>query len=92
MISNDFQTNSVDLHREQAQKTRPRLVMSPAVSMDDIDNPKTRELLCDDMYTSDMTRGLREAVFPCFSVRAPLPGLPAPSNPVTDDIVSLLLT
>lgn len=64
-------------------KTRPRLVMTPAVSMDDIENPKAREILCNDMYTSDMTRGMREAVSEYFTVKAPLPGLPAPANPVS---------
>lgn len=57
--------------------------MTPAVSMDDIEDPKTRNLLIEDMYTSDMTRGLREAIRPYFKVQAPLPGQPANANPVS---------
>lgn len=68
--------------RAEIQKTRPRLVMTPAVSKDDIEDPKAREILCEDMYTTDMAKALKEAVSPYFSVRAPFPGLPAPSKPV----------
>ncbi|CAH2105021.1 unnamed protein product [Euphydryas editha] len=72
----------IDLDREHAQKTRPRLVMTPAVSMDDIADERARQILCVDMYTSDMSRGMREAVKPYNNVCAPLPGRPAPSNPI----------
>ncbi|XP_045459253.1 uncharacterized protein LOC123669706 [Melitaea cinxia] len=71
-----------DIDREHAQKTRPRLVMTPAVSMDDIADERARQILCTDMYTSDMSRGMREAVKPYKNVCAPLPGRPAPSNPM----------
>ncbi|XP_004929174.1 uncharacterized protein LOC101737450 isoform X1 [Bombyx mori] len=71
-----------DTEREIAQRTRPRIVMTPAVSMDDIENPRARDILCNDMYTSDTSKGLREAVTSYFSVKAPLPGLPAAANPV----------
>ncbi|XP_045511739.1 uncharacterized protein LOC123706477 [Colias croceus] len=72
----------IDIDREEVQKTRPRLVMTPAVSMDDIEDPRAREILCNDMYTSDMTRATREAVTPSVNVAAPLPGLPAQTNPI----------
>ncbi|XP_047545213.1 uncharacterized protein LOC125077336 [Vanessa atalanta] len=72
----------IDLEREHAQKTRPRLVMTPAVSMDDIEDERARKILCTDMYTSDMSRGMREASVPYKNVKAPLPGRPAPSNSV----------
>ncbi|CAH0726301.1 unnamed protein product, partial [Brenthis ino] len=73
----------VDVDHEQAQKTRPRLVMTPAVSMDDIEDERARNILCTDMYTSVMTRAMREAITPCNSLKAPLPGTPAPANPIT---------
>ncbi|XP_063839290.1 uncharacterized protein LOC135088369 [Ostrinia nubilalis] len=72
-----------DIEREQAQKSRPRLVMTPAVSMDDIDDPLARELLCEDMYISDMAKGMKEAVAPYTNVQAPFAKHPAPSNPIT---------
>ncbi|CAG9784665.1 unnamed protein product [Diatraea saccharalis] len=66
-----------------AIKTRPRLVMTPAVSMDDIEDPRTREILCRDMYTSDATHSQREAVAEFVNVQAPFPNHPAPANPVS---------
>ncbi|CAK1549616.1 unnamed protein product [Leptosia nina] len=72
----------IDADREKAQMSRPRLVMTPAVSMDDIKDPRAREILCTDMYMSDMTKGMKEAVAPYTNVRAPFPGLPAPANPI----------
>ncbi|CAF4897261.1 unnamed protein product [Pieris macdunnoughi] len=72
----------IDTDREMAQKIRPRLVMTPAVSMDDIADSRARDILCTDMYTSDMSRATKEAVAPYTNVRAPFPGLPAPANPI----------
>nr|XP_034833508.1 uncharacterized protein LOC117990129 [Maniola hyperantus] len=70
-----------DLEREMAQKTRPRLVMAPAVSIDDIADPTARSILCTDMYTSETRRGMREAVAALPpQVKAPLPELPTPAN------------
>ncbi|XP_013200381.1 uncharacterized protein LOC106142967 [Amyelois transitella] len=71
-----------DTDREVVQKSRPRLVMTPSVSMDDIEDPEARQILCDDMYTSTATAGMREAVKPYYKVEAPFPGLPAKANPV----------
>ncbi|XP_075991917.1 uncharacterized protein LOC142987204 [Anticarsia gemmatalis] len=68
--------------KEHAIKTRPRLVMTPSVSMDDIEDPKARTVLINDMYTSDMARAMREAVRPYFKVVAPLPDHPANANPI----------
>lgn len=59
--------------------------MTPAVSMDDIEDPKAREILVKDMYTSDMTRGMREGIRPYFKVVAPLPERHTESNPVSFD-------
>ncbi|KAL0894446.1 hypothetical protein ABMA27_013046 [Loxostege sticticalis] len=81
-----IQEASKDEEREQAQKTRPRLVMTPAVSMDDIDDPQARLILCQDMYISDMAKGLKEAVGaikPYKNVQAPFAKHPAPANPIT---------
>ncbi|KAG6464499.1 uncharacterized protein LOC115453130 [Manduca sexta] len=71
-----------DLLREEAQKTRPRLVMTPAVSMDDIDDPNARRILCVDMYTTDTSKAMRDALTPHVNIEAPLPGLPARANPI----------
>ncbi|XP_059061837.1 uncharacterized protein LOC131854713 isoform X2 [Achroia grisella] len=51
-----------DLGREHAQKTRPRLVMTPAVSMDDVDDARAREILCTDMYTTATSKAWRDTV------------------------------
>ncbi|KAJ8729684.1 hypothetical protein PYW08_001265 [Mythimna loreyi] len=67
---------------EEAIRTRPRLVMTPAVSMDDVTDKRARQILIDAMYTSTMTSGTREAISDYFTVRAPLPGRPAPANPI----------
>ncbi|XP_063617926.1 uncharacterized protein LOC134790872 [Cydia splendana] len=74
-----------DLEREEAQRTRPRLVMTPAVSMDDIDNKQVRDLLVNDIYKSTVRIATEEgvALAKYKTVRAPLPGLPAPANPIT---------
>ncbi|KAG5896056.1 hypothetical protein JTB14_011051 [Gonioctena quinquepunctata] len=47
--------------REEAIKTRPRVYMTPAVSMDDIPDPEMRKLLCEHMYTSEWRRAEKEA-------------------------------
>ncbi|KAJ8726095.1 hypothetical protein PYW07_000793 [Mythimna separata] len=71
-----------DEEREEAIRTRPRLVMTPAVSMDDVTDKRARQILIDAMYTSTVTSATREAISDYFTVRAPLPGLPAPANPI----------
>ncbi|XP_061708150.1 uncharacterized protein LOC133518462 [Cydia pomonella] len=74
-----------DLGREEAQRTRPRLVMTPAVSMDDIDNKQVRDILVKDIYKSTVRIATEEgvALTKYKTVRAPFPGLPAPANPIT---------
>ncbi|XP_063359112.1 uncharacterized protein LOC134648520 [Cydia amplana] len=73
-----------DLGREEAQRTRPRLVMTPAVSMDDIANKQVRDLLIKDIYKSTVRVATEEGVSLTNykTVRAPFPGLPAPANPI----------
>ncbi|XP_053612419.1 uncharacterized protein LOC128676341 [Plodia interpunctella] len=72
----------IDKDRARVQQTRPRLVMTPAVSMDDIADAAAREILCEDMYTSTAAAGMKEAVRPYFRVAAPFPGHSAKANPV----------
>ncbi|KOB76947.1 Uncharacterized protein OBRU01_04875 [Operophtera brumata] len=72
----------IDAGRDEAQKTRPRLILTPAVSMDDVMDERARNILCEDMYTSSTMRAMREAVSPYFSVKAPLPGRFTNANPV----------
>ncbi|XP_072936565.1 uncharacterized protein [Epargyreus clarus] len=71
-----------DIDRASVQQTRPRLVMTPAVSMDDVEDPRARALLCRDMYTSETTRATREAVTLRAGLAAPLPRHAAPANPI----------
>ncbi|VVC93186.1 unnamed protein product [Leptidea sinapis] len=73
----------IDEEREEVQKSRPRLVMTPAVSMDDIDDPQARNILCGDMYKSQMRREYVPLNVASQDIKAPLPGLPAPANPIT---------
>lgn len=80
-----IQKKTEDAGKENAIKTRPRLVMTPAVSMDDIENPRAREILCNEMYTSTITRATREAAASCDKIKAPFLGHPSPSNPVAMD-------
>jgi hypothetical protein len=47
--------------REEVIKTRPRIYMSPAVSIDDVDDPEMRKLLCANMYTSELTKAIQES-------------------------------
>lgn len=45
-------------------KTRPRLYMAPAVSIDDVPDPKMRELLVAHMYTTEWHKAEEEAALP----------------------------
>lgn len=42
-------------------KTRPRLYICPAVSLDDVPSAEMRQLLCEYMYTSDWKKAAEEA-------------------------------
>ncbi|XP_028165670.1 uncharacterized protein LOC114356614 [Ostrinia furnacalis] len=78
-----FQHEPEDEIREEVQRTRPRLVMTPAVSLDDIE-PVTRKMLVEDIYVTSVMQMMRESgVSEGSSLRAPLPKLPAPANPIT---------
>ncbi|CAG9567515.1 unnamed protein product [Danaus chrysippus] len=74
----------VDHDREDAQKTRPRLVMTPAVSLDDIEDSSARDIIISDMYMTDNMKNMKIAVItaPREGAKAPLTGRPAPANPV----------
>ncbi|RVE50322.1 hypothetical protein evm_004988 [Chilo suppressalis] len=77
-----------DPGHEEAIKSRPRLVMTPAVSMDDIQDLRAREILTRDMYTSDATRHYYQPkVEKSVNVRAPLPDHPALA-PVSESDIS----
>ncbi|XP_073941374.1 uncharacterized protein isoform X2 [Choristoneura fumiferana] len=39
-----------DEEREESQRTRPRLVMTPAVSLDDVTDATARDIVCRDIY------------------------------------------
>ncbi|KAJ8951821.1 hypothetical protein NQ318_019795 [Aromia moschata] len=50
-----------DPSKEKAIRTRPRLYMTPAVSIDDVPDPEMRRLLIDCMYTTEWRAAEREA-------------------------------
>ncbi|KAB0797504.1 hypothetical protein PPYR_08497 [Photinus pyralis] len=50
-----------DAEKSDVMKSRPRLYMTPAVSMDDVPDPEMRKLICDYMYTTDFRRAEKEA-------------------------------
>ncbi|EFA03016.1 uncharacterized protein LOC103314913 [Tribolium castaneum] len=47
--------------KENVIKTRPRVYMSPAVSIDDVSDPEMRNLLLAHMYTSEWTKAIQES-------------------------------
>ncbi|XP_041973296.1 uncharacterized protein LOC121728992 [Aricia agestis] len=73
-----------DLERERVQKTRPRLIMTPAVSIDDIESQEARQLLISDVYLSESERARRDVTGPTLGAKTvPFLQLPAPANPIT---------
>ncbi|KAJ8930963.1 hypothetical protein NQ314_016177 [Rhamnusium bicolor] len=50
-----------DPDKEESIKTRPRIYMTPAVSLDDVPDPEMRKLLIQRMYTTDWRNAEREA-------------------------------
>ncbi|KAJ8916162.1 hypothetical protein NQ315_016301 [Exocentrus adspersus] len=48
--------------KEEAMQTRPRVYMTPAASLDDVDDLEMRELLCNYMYTTEWKAAEKEAV------------------------------
>ncbi|CAK1603531.1 unnamed protein product [Parnassius mnemosyne] len=70
-----------DLEIDKIRMTRPRLVMTPAVSIDDVEDLEKRKLLLQDMYTTNVTKefGMKCAL---STVRSPLRGKYAPANPI----------
>ncbi|KAK5646734.1 hypothetical protein RI129_005198 [Pyrocoelia pectoralis] len=51
-----------DTKKDEVIKTRPRLYMTPAVSIDDVADPEMRKLLCNYMYTTEFRKAEKEAV------------------------------
>ncbi|KAI5635435.1 hypothetical protein NE865_11808 [Phthorimaea operculella] len=72
----------IDEQREAVQKTRPRLVMTPAFSLDDVTNPEDRDILIKSMYSTEMKQKMEEAADKCVSIKAPMPDFPAPASAV----------
>ncbi|XP_046961688.1 uncharacterized protein LOC124531234 [Vanessa cardui] len=69
---------------ENAVKTRPRLVMTPAISMDDISSEK-RKILIENVYASSAQISMREGLPASsgISISAPLSSTPAVASPIT---------
>ncbi|XP_021205690.1 uncharacterized protein LOC101737591 isoform X4 [Bombyx mori] len=69
-----------DIEHKNILKSRPRLVMTPAVCMDDIQLEK-REKFIEDFYST--TKNVTMSVPPSNNIKASFPGTPAPANPIT---------
>ncbi|KAJ2939229.1 hypothetical protein O0L34_g8541 [Tuta absoluta] len=73
----------IDEQREAVQKTRPRLNMVPAISLDDVTNSEHRDILIKNMYTAEMKERMEDAAGTYYvSIKAPMPDLPAPARPL----------
>ncbi|GJQ85616.1 hypothetical protein Trydic_g20166 [Trypoxylus dichotomus] len=49
-----------DVGKEEAIKTRPRLYMSPAISIDDVPEKEMREMICKNVYQTEWSRAAEE--------------------------------
>lgn len=49
-----------DLGKEEAMRTRPRLYMSPAISLDDIKEKELRDMICKGVYQTEWRRAEEE--------------------------------
>ncbi|GLV41464.1 hypothetical protein CBL_06694 [Carabus blaptoides fortunei] len=56
-------TKSVDPRKADAIKTRPRVIMAPAISMDDITDAEVRDQLCKYIYTTESVSASAEVKF-----------------------------
>ncbi|CAG5048353.1 unnamed protein product [Parnassius apollo] len=74
--------NRFNKEEEQVRRTRPRVVITPAVSIDDIADQHVRQTLLDDVYISTTRRAYKESKTSCQNVKASLPSRYAPSNPL----------
>lgn len=63
-------------------KTRPRLYMSPAVSVDDVEDPEMRKLMLGHMYTTDWRKAELEAAGPVTKRTIPNSALEILNKPV----------
>ncbi|KAL4719846.1 hypothetical protein ACJJTC_019266 [Scirpophaga incertulas] len=70
--------------KKEVQNTRPRIVMTPALYLDDIEDSSVRELLVNDVYTTSLAKVAQDSGSATRSaVRAPLSRHYSPANPVT---------
>ncbi|XP_030037634.1 uncharacterized protein LOC115453129 isoform X1 [Manduca sexta] len=73
-----------DLEKDQVRKTRPRLVMTPAISLDDIDDDGVRNMLLNEVYDTTAKRSMRQGVeLHSGGLDAPRPKIPAPPDPIS---------
>ncbi|KAG7311795.1 hypothetical protein JYU34_002875 [Plutella xylostella] len=70
-----------DTGRELAIRTRPRLYITPAFSLDEVP-PHARDVVIRDVYTSQYTFSNEQVKLPTPGVTAPLPDLAAPAKAV----------
>ncbi|KAF5298498.1 hypothetical protein FQR65_LT01277 [Abscondita terminalis] len=61
LIVSSFKDKPIDVEKEEVMKSRPRLYMTPAVSMDDVPDPETRRLLCNHMYSTEFRKAAQGA-------------------------------
>ncbi|XP_047507372.1 uncharacterized protein LOC125051210 [Pieris napi] len=74
--------NPVEEGKNHVQATRPRLVMPPALSLDDIKDSSIRELLIKDIYQSSVNVMQTDVSTATGGCRAPLDGKYSPANPM----------
>ncbi|XP_068621693.1 uncharacterized protein [Battus philenor] len=69
-----------DLELDEVRRTRPRLIMTPAVSMDDVEDSQ-RFILLKNNYTSQMKYEFKDSG-DLSKLKAPLRGKYAPASPI----------
>ncbi|CAH1645159.1 unnamed protein product [Spodoptera littoralis] len=83
----------VDEERATVQKTRPKVLMTPAYHLDSIPEPD-REVVINSMYKSETAYSLEDALKRTKadnkSVKSPLPGVYSKCNPVKNELEPLL--
>lgn len=82
-----MQEEPVSSGKQEAIKSRPRIYMAPAVSLDDVPDPKMRELLINEMYTTDWRRAEVEAAPSVEELKIPSSTIEWDNKPVNKYII-----
>ncbi|CAB3248179.1 unnamed protein product [Arctia plantaginis] len=75
-----------DHEREEVQRTRPRVCLSPAIALDDVEE-SARHMIVTDMYTTSAMQATKESVMKTLAAtnanKAPLSNVYAPPKMIT---------